>query len=46
MGDDAIEHMDATVIAQLRRFSRVASRWIARGDRNTVHPGLTGHETL
>ena len=46
MGDDAIEHMDATVIAQLRRFSRVASRWIARGDRNTVHPGLTDHETL
>ena len=45
MGDDAIEHMDATVIAQLKRFSRVASRWIARGDRGMAHPGLTDHET-
>ena len=44
MGDDAIEQMDETVIAQLKRFSRVASRWIARGDRNTAHPGLTDHE--
>ena len=40
MGDDAIEHMDAAVIVQLKRFSRVASRWIARGDRDTAHPGL------
>ena len=44
MGDDAIEQMDETVIAQLKRFSRVASRWIARGDRNMAHPGLTDHE--
>ena len=45
MGDDAIEHMDATVIAQLKRFSRVASRWIARGDRGMAHPGLHDYET-
>ncbi|MDA9711194.1 hypothetical protein N9U42_02380 [Luminiphilus sp.] len=43
-GDDAIRQMDAAVIAQLKRFSRVASRWIARGDRTMVHPRLTDHE--
>ena len=45
MGDDAIRQMDAAVIAQLKRFSHVASRWIARGDRAMAHPGLTDYET-
>ena len=45
MGDDAIRQMDAAVIAQLKRFSHVASRWIARGNRAMAHPGLTDYET-
>ena len=30
-GEPAIAELDAAVIAQLARFSTVASRWIARG---------------
>ena len=35
-GTAALNSLDAAVMVQLKRFSAVASRWIARGDRGTA----------